>query len=63
MPKGSVRRDGIGNPEPRSLRRQECLASEPGQPRAAAVRYVSTGTLRDVLVGDFASSTVSTPLS
>jgi hypothetical protein len=32
--------------------------------RAAGRRhFASTGTLREVLVGDFASSTVSTPLS
>ncbi len=29
----------------------------------AAVSYVSTGTFREVLDGDFVSSTVSTPLS
>jgi hypothetical protein len=31
--------------------------------RQAAVSYVSTGTFREVLDGDFVSSTVSTPLS
>jgi hypothetical protein len=35
-----------------------------GEPVDSGLRYfVSTGTFRDVLVGDFVSSTVSTPLS
>ena len=35
-----------------------------GGPADSGLRYlVSTGTFRDVLVGDFVSSTVSTPLS
>jgi hypothetical protein len=71
MPEASVRRDGTGNPDPRKgqlqlaggiiippLRAQRQLAGG-----FKTRRYVSTGTLREALVGDFVSSTVSTPLS
>jgi hypothetical protein len=39
-------------------------ALDVGKPVAVGLRYVvSTGTFREALVGDFVSSTVSTPLS
>ena len=39
------------------------LASHAAVPAVSTGSYVSTGTFREVLDGDFVSSTVSTPLS
>jgi hypothetical protein len=62
---------GIGGPQKKEQRATEGDCSRGPQHTStladlkarAAVSYVSTGTFREALDGDFVSSTVSTPLS
>ena len=43
--------------------RRERMSPRPGSISRRQAYFVSTGTFREVLDGDFVSSTISTPLS